>query len=76
MLSAAQRRLLKEAVEQYSPTLIDLASCDVLALPLEQRNQLRSALGDYLSAKGFDKNWNPTSVGRAIEELIDALGPR
>ena len=76
MLSDDQLSLLKRAVQQYAPGLISLTLLDVSKLPLDQRNQLRAALGDYLVGSGFDEDWNPTLVGIEIEHLIDVLGPR
>jgi hypothetical protein len=74
-LSTAQQELLRRAVDRYAPELRVLLA-DVPALPLCDRNRLRSALGSLLTAVGFDAHWNVTPLGAEIEDLIDVLGPK
>jgi hypothetical protein len=76
VLTREQSDLLKVGVERYAPNLLPLTFGDVVALPLAERNQLRSALGNLLTAVGFDASWSITKVGQEIEDLIDILGPK
>lgn len=76
MLSERQTVLLHKATTQFAPMLSSLVREDAEHLSLEERNALRSALGDLLSVEGFDEDWNATAIGREIEELIDVLGPK
>lgn len=76
VLSDFKLELLREAVQAYAPELLSMVTKQAAELPLGQRNRLRSALGDYLANQGFDSNWNPTELGRQLENLIDDLGPR
>lgn len=76
LLSDSRVHLLRVAVKRYAPELLPLVTRQAKELPLEQRNALRSALGDYLTNQGVDPNWDPTELGRDLEELIDELGPR
>lgn len=52
--------------------LLDLSLDEVTARDL---NVLRDAVGALLSNRGFDLDWEPNSVGRECEALLDRLSP-
>ena len=74
-LSERERSLLKIAAERFAPDLRHLTHGEIQALPLADRNLLRSALGSLLTSTGFTEDWSLTPDGREIEDLIDKLGP-
>jgi hypothetical protein len=75
-LSPGQRWLAREVVLRHGANseLLDALERDQLT------DAERRALGDLatedLAARGFDADYAPTTVGKRLEELIDALnGP-
>ena len=43
----------------------------VLALPPPIAEQFRSAFTDHIAKAGFDRDYEPTSEGKSLEDLID-----
>jgi hypothetical protein len=73
-LSLNERTLLERVVRSREPTLVPLLErLGRLSLTDTEREDLRSALADELSERGLDKAEEPTSYGRALDDVIGKL---
>lgn len=70
-----KRELLEAIVRRRAPDLLDtLLHLDAGTITQTAREELRLAVGEELMAKGLNRDDEPNSYGRRLEDLIDDLG--
>jgi hypothetical protein len=74
-LTQDEQELLRHAVTAHKPRLLGVLS-EIGQRPLtpDEREELRGALAEELTAVGLDAEDEPTPYGLELEKLIDALG--
>ncbi len=74
-LTPDEEELLRHAVTTHNLQLLYLLS-EISQRPLtaDERDELRGALAEELTAAGLDTEYEPTPYGLELENLIDALG--
>jgi hypothetical protein len=73
-LTQDEQELLRHAVAEHKATLLPLLS-DVGHRPLtgDEREELRGALAEELTAAGLGADDEPTDYGRRVDDLIGRL---
>ena len=73
-LNEKEKSLLLACLNKHAPELVEKANLLGSEKPSHDVvNQMRSALGDELSEKGFDSNWDLNEYGAQLEHMIDRL---
>jgi hypothetical protein len=72
-LTAEQRTLARDVANRQGATAGLLAALDRGNLTPDDRVALGDLVTDDLAQRGFDDDYEPTDLGRALEDLIDAL---
>jgi hypothetical protein len=74
-LTQDEQELLRHAVTAHNRRLLHVLS-EIGQRPLttDEREELRGALADELTAAGLDAEDEPTPYGLELENVIDALG--
>jgi hypothetical protein len=73
-LSLNERTLLERVIRSREPSLVPLLDrLGRLSLTEEEREDLRSVLADELCERGLDEEDEPTSYGRALDDVIGKL---
>jgi hypothetical protein len=74
-LTHDEQELLRRAVAERNSKLLPLLS-EIGRRPLtgDEREELRGALAEELTAAGLGKDDEPTDYGRRVDDLIGRLG--
>lgn len=73
-LNLNERTLLERVLRSREPSLVPLLDrLGRLSLTEEEREDLRSVLADELCERGLDEEDEPTSYGRALDDVIGKL---
>lgn len=73
-LSLNERTLLERVIRSRKPSLAPrLDRLGHSSLTEEEREDLRSVLADELCERGLDEEDEPTSYGRALDDVIGKL---
>jgi hypothetical protein len=72
-LTAEQRTLARDVANRQGASADLLAALDRGNLTPDDRIALGDLVTEDLAHRGFDDAYEPTELGRALEDLIDAL---
>lgn len=74
-LTQDEQELLHRAVTAHNPQLLYvLSEIGQRPLTIDEREELRGALAEELTAAGLNVEDEPTPYGLELEHLIDVLG--
>jgi hypothetical protein len=74
-LPAHLRSVLRDVMQRHLPDLVSVFdSPEPEELTIQERINLRDAVGSELCETGFESDFEPNERGRSLEELIDWLG--
>jgi hypothetical protein len=74
-LTQDEQELLRRAVTERNSKLLPLLSeIDRRPLTSDEREELRGALAEELTAAGLGTDDEPTDYGRRVDDLIGRLG--
>lgn len=72
-LNKGQLAYLTRTLQLPQPGIEQSIDVSGVRLTLEGERSLLDFLGDGLQRRGFDRNYEPTTDGRVIESIIDAV---
>lgn len=72
-LTPSQAALAREAAVRHGAGAKLLAALDRNELTPDERRELGYLVTEDLAFRGFDADYNPTPLGRDLEDLIDVL---
>jgi hypothetical protein len=71
-LGKDEKELLSYCLKEHAPDLLaDINRLDRVGP--DRVNEIRNAVGDELTNKGFEQDWEPNRYGLQLEDLIDKL---